>query len=191
MDSSGLKLPSVDLSSSSVPTGLSNTWAAYRAEANWQSGPAELSTDAWHNLQIACGVGEVCEAENGTLYGGACVESNHPGFTGTGFVACLTEANRGVTTEVKTPAAGSYGLLMKYSAGPHGPTLPDGEHKTMSVSVNNGPYQQIVLPVTETWQEWTETLIDLDLESGSNSIEVSFLETDTGWINIDHFILQP
>src|SRR5690625_2421900 len=79
---------------------------------------------------------------------------------------------------------------MKYSAGPHGPTLPGGQHKTMSVSVNDGPYEQVVLPVTETWQQWTETVIGLDLEAGQNSVQVSFLGTDTGWINIDHFVVD-
>ena len=53
------------------------------------------------------------EAENGTLSGGAVVATDHPGYTGTGFVGGMTDGNKGnaqVAFSVSAATASSYSV---------------------------------------------------------------------------------
>ncbi len=142
---------------------------------------AQNSTD----LIVPCGVGQVCEAENGALSGGACSANDHTGYTGTGFVACLTTANTGVAQQFSVPSAGVYDLDVRYSAGPNGPTGT----RTATVSVNGNAQGQLQLPTTGSWDSWADATISVKLPAGASSIEVSDGAADTGWYNIDHFVL--
>ena len=68
-----------------------------------------------------CGLGTTCEAENGQLAGGACLATDHPGYTEAGFVACFTSPGPSVTQQFAVPADGAYTLDLRYAAGPDGP----------------------------------------------------------------------
>ena len=139
------------------------------------------------DLTLPCGTGQVCEAEDGTLSGGACFASDHPGYTGTGFVACFTSPGPSVTQQVAVPADGSYALDLRYSAGPNGPNTT----RTASVAVNGSIQQQIQLPLTGSWDTWADATTTLQLKAGVNTITVSYQPTDTGWFNLDHLVVTP
>ncbi len=129
-------------------------------------------------------LGQTCEAEFGTLGGGACTASDHPGYTGTGFVACFTSPGPSVAQRVNVPTTGTYHLDLRYSAGPNGPDTT----RTVSVSVNGGPSRQVSLPLTGSWNTWADATTDLQLTAGTNTITLAYQSTDTGWINIDHLV---
>ena len=131
-----------------------------------------------------CGLGTICEAENGQLAGGACFASDHPGYTGSGFVACFTSPGPSVTEQFAVPAAGTYTLDLRYSAGPNGPNST----RTATVTAD-GVSQQIQLPLTGSWNTWGDSTVTLQLNAGVNNITVSYLPTDLGWFNLDHLVL--
>ena len=139
------------------------------------------------DLTLPCSTGQVCEAEDGTLSGGACFANDHPGYTGTGFVACFTSPGPSVTQQVAVPADGTYTLDLRYGAGPNGPNTT----RTASVAVNGSIQQQIQLPLTGSWDTWADATTTLQLKVGINTITVSYQPTDTGWFNLDHLVVTP
>ncbi|WP_221321359.1 CBM35 domain-containing protein [Actinoplanes sp. L3-i22] len=144
-----------------------------------------LSTSDAADIVVPCGLGSICEAEAGTLAGGACPATDHPGYTGAGFVACFTSAGPSATQQIGAPAAGTYTLDLRYSAGPDGPAGT----RTASVSVNGTVQQQIALPLTGDWNTWADATTTLRLAAGTNAITVSYGAADTGWFNLDHFVV--
>jgi Carbohydrate binding module (family 35) len=139
------------------------------------------------DLTVPCGTGQICEAEDGTLAGGACFANDHTGYTGTGFVACFTSPGPSVTQQFSVAAGGTYTLDLRYSAGPAGPNMT----RTATVSVNGGSPQQVQLPLTGSWETWADTTASVQLQAGVNAITVSYLPTDLGWFNLDHLVLTP
>ncbi|WP_425956069.1 CBM35 domain-containing protein [Xylanimonas sp. McL0601] len=131
-----------------------------------------------------CALGVNCEAENGQLAAGACLATDHPGYTGAGFVACFTSPGPSVTQQFAVPADGTYTLDLRYAAGPNGP------NSTRSATVTaNGVSQQVQLPLTGSWNRWGDSTVALQLKAGRNDITVSYLKTDLGWFNLDHLVL--
>jgi len=139
------------------------------------------------DMIVPCGTGQVCEAEDGAMAGGACLANDHPGYTGTGFVACFTSPGPSVTQQVSVPADGTYTLDLRYSAGPAGPNTT----RTASVGVGGSIQQQIQMPLTGSWDTWADATTTLQLKAGVNAITVSYQPTDTGWFNIDHLVVTP
>jgi hypothetical protein len=133
-----------------------------------------------------CALGANCEAESGTLAGGACLATDHPGYTGSGFVACFTGAGPSVSQKFSVPAAGSYTLDLRYAAGPDGPSAK--VDRTMTVTAG-GVSQQVKLPATGSWNAWKDATTTVTLPQGDNDITVTYKTTDTGWINLDHLVL--
>jgi len=153
------------------------------ATAVTPDGPVTAQNSA--DLTVPCGIGDVCEAETGNLTGGACFADDHPGSTGTGFVACLTSTGPGVSQQFSVPAAGTYTFDVRYSAGPSGPATT----RTATVSADGTPQGQIQLPLTGSWDTWADATIAVHLSAGLNTVGVSVGSGDTAWYNIDHFVL--
>jgi len=131
-----------------------------------------------------CTLGVPCEAENGQLAGGACLATDHPGYTGAGFVACFTSSGPSVTEQFAAPADGTYTLDLRYAAG------PDGPQGTRTATVTaGGVSQQIQLPLTGSWNTWGDSTVPVQLTAGSNDVSVSFQKSDLGWFNLDHLVL--
>lgn len=132
-----------------------------------------------------CDVGDTCEAETGTLAGGAVVATDHTGYTGSGFVAGFTSPGGSVTQQFSVPTAGTYTLDLRYAAGSGGPN----QTRSATVSLNGTAQGQIQLPLTANWDTWGDATMSVQLNAGLNSITVSHLTTDLGWFNLDSFKL--
>ena len=128
------------------------------------------------------------EAESAVLTGGACVATNHTGYTGSGFVGCYdtTTTGRSTTFTVNAASAGNKTVTLRYSAGPNGPTTD----RTLSVYVNGVKIRQTVLVRTSTWDVWATKAETLTLNAGSNTIKYQFDSGDTGYVNLDNVIVQ-
>jgi hypothetical protein len=135
---------------------------------------------------VPCGVGTVCEAETGDLTGGACSATDHPGYTGTGFAACLTSAGSGVSQQFDVPSAGTYSLHVRYAAGPNGPN----QTRTATIAVDGTGQGQLQLPLTGSWNTWGDATATVQLPAGASTIGLSVGPSDTGWYNVDHFVLD-
>src|SRR5256885_16770869 len=84
------------------------------------------------------------EAENGTISSGT-VDSDHAGFTGTGFVTLTTAAGSFLELSVPASSAGPATLTFRYSNG----TAAD---RSMAISVNGTVVASALsFPSTGSW----------------------------------------
>jgi len=144
--------------------------------------PVTIGTSA--DVVAPCGLGGICEAESGLMGGGACLATDHPGYTGSGFVACFTSPGPNVTQKFFVPTAGTYTLDLRYAAGPNGP------NSTRTATVTAGGSSQLIqLPLTGSWNTWGDSTVTVQLAAGVNDITVSHLASDLGWFNLDHLVL--
>ena len=121
------------------------------------------------------------EAESAQLSGGARVETEHPGYTGTGYVGGFVDGNRGnaaATFTVNSTLAGSGSAELRYANG-------TGSPRTASLIVN-GATQQIGLPALANWDTWSTISAGLSLKAGSNTVAVKYGSSDNGNFNLDN-----
>jgi chitinase len=111
------------------------------------------------------------QAENCTISQGV-VESNHAGFTGTGFVNYDNASGSYVECSATAAQAGSVSLTLRYA---NGTTI----NRPMSV---NG--QTVNFPGTGAWTTWAEVTITVNLAAGANPIRAS-ATTVNGGPNLD------
>jgi hypothetical protein len=142
---------------------------------------AAAALAATHGAATAASGGE---AESAQLSGGARVETEHPGYTGSGYVGGFVDGNRGtaaVTFASTDATAGPHDLAVRYANG-------TGTTRTMSLTVN-GSMRQFSLPATANWDTWTTTSQPVSLADGTNTIELRFGSADNGNVNIDNLAL--
>jgi len=122
--------------------------------------PANLSVDLTAGTQAvtahpafptggACAYATGCEAEQLTLSGGASVATDHIGYTGSGFVAGLTQTGASIAWQITgVPAAGQYAVQFRYANSTGG----DGKNQTRTMTLTtNQTSTQVSLPVTGSW----------------------------------------
>ena len=127
------------------------------------------------------GVGPVFEAETATLTGGATTGTDHPGYSGTGFVGGYTDGNRGAATttfKVQVTAAGSKSLTFRYANG-------TGSTKTLTLVVDGASQGQISFPATANWDAWSTVTAMTTLTAANHDVALRFGTGDSGNINLD------
>jgi hypothetical protein len=123
------------------------------------------------------------EAENATVSQGA-VESNHAGFSGTGFVNYDNVAGSYVEFAVTATAAGNATLTLRHA---NGTTV----NRPMDISVN-GAVVASGKPFNGTgaWTTWQSTAVSARLEAGANTVRAT-ATTANGGPNLDYLeVLQ-
>ena len=124
------------------------------------------------------------EAESVTLGGGASTNTNHPGYSGKGFVDRFTTQGASATFTVNVGSAGTYNTTLRYANGPNGPN--QNGKKTLSLYVNGVDVKQTQLDSTGNWQNWKNQTEALNLKAGQNTISYRYDSGDTGWVNLDY-----
>jgi hypothetical protein len=122
------------------------------------------------------------EAESATLTGGARVETDHTGYTGTGFVGGYTDGNKGnaaTAFAVNSAAAGATPLTLRYANG-------TGSAQTLSLYVNGTKAEQFSLPATANWDTWATQTVTASLAAGANTATIKFDAADSGNVNLDN-----
>src|SRR4051795_4362386 len=114
------------------------------------------------------------QAENASISKGV-VESNHAGFTGTGFVNY--DNTLGGYVEWTVPAVnGSSGtdLVFRYANG-------TTANRSLQISVNGVIVSNnLAFPGTGAWTTWKEVTIKAPLSGGDNRIRATAMTTDGG-----------
>ena len=126
------------------------------------------------------------QAESAQLSGGARTETEHAGYTGSGYVGGFVDANRGnaaASFTVNTGKAGSTTITFRYANG-------TGSARTMSLVVN-GTTRQFSLPATANWATWGTTSQAVTLTGGNNAVAVRFGANDSGNLNLDNIAVTP
>mgnify|MGYP001800333001 CR=1 FL=1 len=124
------------------------------------------------------------EAETAQLTGVASTNTNHTGFSGSGFVDKFTIKGAAVTFTVNAEAAGAYNTTLRYSPGPNGPS--NNGTKALSIYVNGTDIKDTNLASTGTWKTWKNKTEVLNLKAGNNTITYQHNNDDNGIVNLDY-----
>ncbi|MGH3648474.1 MAG: YbhB/YbcL family Raf kinase inhibitor-like protein [Micromonosporaceae bacterium] len=117
------------------------------------------------------------QAEDATISQGT-VDSDHAGYTGSGFVNYTNVAGSYVEFTVNTAAAGNYPLTFRYANG----TTTD---RPMDVIVNGTPAApNVSFPGTGAWSTWADRTATVSLSAGANKVRV-VATTANGGPNLD------
>ncbi|MFI0449865.1 discoidin domain-containing protein [Actinomadura sp. 6N118] len=117
------------------------------------------------------------QAEDATISQGV-VESNHAGFTGTGFVNYTNVAGSYVEFTVNAAQAGNTTLTLRYANG----TTTD---RPMDIVVNGAVVSAArSFAGTGAWTSWATTTITVPLNAGANTIRAT-ATTANGGPNLD------
>lgn len=117
------------------------------------------------------------QAEQAVLGGGASVDSNNAGFTGTGFVNFPASGGSLQFNNVDGGAGGSRTLTVRFANG-------SGSSRTGRLVVN-GAGQNITTPATASWSTWQTTSVTVPLNAGTGNT-IRFESTGQDLANIDH-----
>jgi len=125
------------------------------------------------------------EAESAVLSGAANISTEHPGFTGTGYVQGYDAGNVGAATTFTVPAstAGFYDVALRYGNG-YG-------NSSISVYVNNVKQLVSSLPTSGDWAVWSTKTETFLLSSGNNTITYRYDTGDGARINLDKITVGP
>ncbi|WP_214414115.1 PQQ-dependent sugar dehydrogenase [Sphaerisporangium fuscum] len=117
------------------------------------------------------------QAENATISRGV-VESNHTGYTGTGFVDYDNVTGSYVEFTVNAATAGDYALTLRYANG----TTVD---RPMDVTVNGTVVSSgVSFPGTGNWDTWAGKTVRAVLTAGANKVRAT-ATTANGGPNLD------
>ncbi len=120
------------------------------------------------------------QAENATISQGM-VESNHAGFTGTGFVNFDNVVGSSAEFAVDAAAAGERQMTLRFANG----TTTD---RPMDLTVNGAAVRSVSFPGTGAWTAWVETTVTVSLTAGPNTIRLTS-STANGGPNLDRITL--
>ena len=108
------------------------------------------------------------EAENAALSGGAKVNTDHTGYSGTGFVDGMqTSGSSQASFTVNVATAGSYNVDLRYANSM-------GVTETGSIYVNGTKIRQTSLPNLADWNTWSDKVEALSLNAGNNTIAYKY-----------------
>jgi exo-1,4-beta-D-glucosaminidase len=117
------------------------------------------------------------QAENAVITQGA-VESNHTGYTGTGFVNYDNVTGSAVEWTVNAAAAGGADVVIRFS---NGTTV----NRPMNIAVNGTVVATGVgFPATANWDTWQTVTVHVTLAAGANKIKAT-ATTANGGPNVD------
>lgn len=124
------------------------------------------------------------EAESADKTSGLTVNSDHPGYTGSGFVANFGNAGDTVTFTINAPEARQYSLVWRYANGAAGDA-------TRTVSVDGTAIGHVTMPTDGNWNNWhfDSDIVTPVLSAGSHTVSISVGTGDTGFINLDNLVL--
>ncbi|WP_041540636.1 family 16 glycosylhydrolase [Catenulispora acidiphila] len=129
------------------------------------------------------------QAESQALSGGAGVNTNHTGYTGTGFVdGFAASVGATLTTTVNTSATATKTLTIRYSAGPisGAPT-----NRVLGLYVNGTKVRDVTFTGTADWNTWANNTQSITLPGGAGNT-IAIISEQTGnasGVNIDYIAL--
>lgn len=118
------------------------------------------------------------QAESASLSGGAKVNTDHTGFSGTGFVDGYWTQGAATTFTVNLPAAGTRNVTLRYGNG-------NTSAQTLSLYVNGAKIRQTSLPNLSGWDTWGTKTEALNLNAGNNTVAYKYDAGDSANVNLD------
>lgn len=112
------------------------------------------------------------------------VKTDHPGYSGSGFVAGYQHVGATTTFSVKAALAGNYQAALRYGNGM-------GQTESLSIYVNGVKIQQTFLASLAGWNIWGTQAEVLSLKAGTNTIAYKYDVGDGGNVNLDDLAVTP
>ena len=109
---------------------------------------------------------------------GTTVNTNHPGYTGTGFVDHFDTAGNSLSFGVNVDAAAGYALRVRYANGL-------GALATRDLYVDGSKAGTLNMPPLVSWDVWAEASLVTSLDAGPHTIELLFSSDNATAINVD------
>ena len=109
--------------------------------------------------------------------------TNHAGYTGTGFVDGFATVGDSVEVDVFAEAAASHAIVLRYSNG-------SGANATRTVYRNGASVGTVTLPPTANWDTWATASLPVTLTSGAQKIKVAYASGNATGINLDSIAIS-
>lgn len=127
-------------------------------------------------------VGRMLEAEEAMLTGVA-VDTDHPGFSGEGFVDSFDEVGDSIAWTVNQAEDAWVSYVLRYASATGAPA-------TRTLEVDGVPVGKLRFGARDSWQEWAfDAWLQERLTAGEHTVSVVFAPDDVGVINIDRMSL--
>lgn len=107
------------------------------------------------------------------------IDTNHAGFTGSGFSNASNLSGAGINWRISVPSGGSYTLTWRHANG--STTARTGRLLVNGASV----VSTISFPSTSLWTTWSDISVTVSLNAGSNTLRLEATNS-TGLSNIDY-----
>jgi hypothetical protein len=173
----------IDASKSGVDTFLSDRvrpkWGIYRSlgDTSGSLQDCHMLLSNMRGYQLVDGTSGTYQAEDARISQGV-IESNHLGYTGTGFVNYDNVAGSYVEWTVDSTAATGANLALRYA---NGTTV----NRPMSITVNGATVaSNVAFNPTTNWDTWATNSLTVPLKSGTNTIRAT-ATTSNGGPNVD------
>ncbi len=168
------------------PTGSWTSWSTAVASASLNAGANTIRLVAttaaglpnFDYVDVTGGTVQVhYQAEDCTISQGV-VESNHAGYTGTGFVNIINAVGPYVECAVTGPATS---LAVRYANG-------STTNRPMALTVDGASAGTVNFPGTGAWSTWGTATVPLSLATGAHTIRLTATTSDGG-PNLDRLTL--
>ena len=143
------------------------------------SGGKALVLAAYMNYNDNCG--ELYEAESAQL-NGTSVNTDHTGYSGSGFVDGFASVGDSVSFTVTAPEDGLYSFVFRYANA--------GSGATRKVYVDNEIIDEVSFGTMDSWDEWAhDANCSTYLTAGTHTVRLEYQSGCTGAINLDSMTL--
>ena len=129
-------------------------------------------------------VKDIYEAEDAEKTGDAKTNTDHTGYSGTGFVDGLGNVGSGLKFKVNAKKAGRYTLSVRYSVG------ISGDAATINLYLNGSKQEQLGLAALGSWDAWWNRNCTVELQKGENIIELKRENGNANAANVDYITIE-
>ncbi len=109
--------------------------------------------------------------------------TNHIGYTGTGFVDGFETSGDSISFDVQVPSSSNYKLDIRYSSA--------GGDASRAIYINGVKITDVNLPSTVDWDTWNVASTSQNLNEGKNTITIQYDSNNELGINVDSLSIRP
>lgn len=106
------------------------------------------------------------------------INTNHPGYTGIGFIAGFGVPGAAATFYLRRRRVGKYAVRFRMANG-------TATMQTLNVYVSGILYGTLNIPGLQDWNIWEDLMMYLPLTAGNNTITIRHDQGNTGLVNLD------